>query len=144
MGDFIIRTGDMIHIMINPPAIVPQLAVPVPLAASTEAIVFNGTPACVVGDEMPPQLKGQMPYTAPPFTIPGIGTVQLMLAQGNMTAQTRIDGKPLLIRGGTFPANFIVEVPAMQPTPTGPVPDPAGVKPGMAQFVTTNETMTAS
>jgi uncharacterized Zn-binding protein involved in type VI secretion len=144
VGDFIIRTGDMIHIMISPPAMVPPLEEPVPLIASTEGIVFNGTPACVVGDEMAPPLKGQMPYTAPPFTIPGMGTVQVILEPGNMTAQTTIDGKPLLIRGGSFPAMFKVETPAMQPTPDGPIPDPVPEKPGMAQFVTTNDTMIAS
>jgi Contractile injection system spike tip protein len=144
VGDFIIRSGDMILIMINPPAMVPHLQAPVPLAASTESIIFNGTPACVVGDEVPPPLRGPMPYTAPPFTVPGVGTVTVTLEPGNMTVQTRAGGKPLLIKGGTFPATFIVETPAMQPTPAGPVPDPLMVKPGTAQFVTTDETVIAN
>jgi hypothetical protein len=148
VGDFVIRAGDMIHIMINPPAIIPQLEAPVPLAASTESIILDGTPACVVGDEVPPPLKGPMQYTAPPFTIPGTGTVTVILAPGNMTVQsivqTAAGRKPLLIKGGTFPATFTVEAPAIQPTPDGPIPDPVNEKPGMAQFVTTNEAVIAS
>ena len=144
MGDFIIRTGDMIHVMINPPAIIPQLEAPVPLEASTGGIVVDGLPACVAGDEVPPPLRGPMPYTAPPFIIPGMGTMQVMLGPDNMTVQTTTGGKRLLIRGGPFPVMFIVEAPAMQPTPAGPVPDPEVTKPGTAQFVTTNETVIAN
>lgn len=144
MGDFIIRTGDVIRITINPPAIIPQLEAPVPLAASTDALIVNGTPACVLGDEMAPPLKGQMLYTAPPFTTPGTGTLQVLLEPNNTTTQTMVGGKPLLIRGGSFPVLFKVEVPATQPTPTGPLPDPVMEKPGTAQFVTSDETMIAS
>jgi hypothetical protein len=45
-------------------------------------------------------------------------------------------GKPALLKGATFQAMFNVTVPAMQPTPVGPIPDPVLVKPGIAQFIT--------
>jgi hypothetical protein len=142
MGDFIIRTGDMISIMIDPPAIVPQLEAPVPLEGSAETILVNGMPACVVGDEMPPELMVPMEYSAPPFVVPGMGTLMLTLLPDNMTITTMADG-PLLIRGGPFIALFTVEEPAMQPTPAGPIPDPVIEKPGTAEFITTNETVMA-
>jgi hypothetical protein len=143
VGDVIIRTGDMVSIMIDPPAIVPQLEAPVPLEGSAETILVNGMPACVVGDEMPPELMVPMEYTAPPFIVPGMGTLMLTLLPDNMTVLTMADG-PLLIRGGPFIALFTVEDPAMQPTPAGPIPDPLIEKPGTAEFITTNETVFAS
>jgi hypothetical protein len=144
VGDFIITTGDMIHVMIDPPAIIPQLEAPIPLEASTNGIIVDGMPACVLGDEVPPPLRGLMSYTLPPFTIPGTGTLQVFLEPDNMAVQTTTDGKPLLIRGRPFPVAFTVAVPAMQPTPAGPLLDPEAMKPGTAQFVTTNETVIAS
>jgi Contractile injection system spike tip protein len=143
VGDFIIRTGDLVSIVIDPPAIVPQLEVPMPLEGSAETILVNGTPACVLGDEMPAELMEPMPYTAPPFIVPGMGTLMLTLLPDNMTVQTMADG-PLLIRGGPFIAMFTVEDPAMQPTPAGPIPDPVLEKPGTAEFITTNMTVIAS
>lgn len=133
----------MVSIMIDPPAIVPQLEAPVPLEGSAETILVNGMPACVVGDEMPPELMVPMEYTAPPFIVPGMGTLMLTLLPDNMTVLTMADG-PLLIRGGPFIALFTVEDPAMQPTPAGPIPDPMIEKPGTAEFITTNETVFAS
>jgi hypothetical protein len=143
VGDFIIRTGDMISIVIDPPAIVPELEAPIPLEGSAETVLVNGMSACIVGDEMPPELMEPMEYSAPPFIVPGMGTLMLTLLPDNMTLQTFADG-PLLIRGGPFIALFTVEEPAMQPTPAGPVPDPILVKPGTAEFITTNETVIAS
>lgn len=143
MADFIIRTGDLVSIVIDPPTVVPQLEEPVPLAGSAGTITVNGMSACLLGDQMPDELMEPMEYTAPPFTTPGMGTLTLMLAPDNMTVRTTADDKPLLIKGGTFIATFTVEEPAMQPTPAGPIPDPVLEKPGTAQFITTNETVRA-
>lgn len=143
MGDFIIRTGDMVRIMIDPPALVPMLEAPIPLEGSAENVLVNEMSACIVGDEMPPELMEPMAYTAPPFTVPGMGSLMLTLLPDNITVQTVADG-PLLIKGGPFIALFTVEEPAMQPTPAGPIPDPVVEKPGTAEFITTNETVTAS
>lgn len=143
MADLIIRTGDLVSITIDPPAVVPQTGAPVPLAGSAETITVNGMSVCLLGDELPEELREPLEYTAPPFTTPGTGTLMLTLAPDNMTVQTVADDKPLLIKGGTFIATFTVEEPATQPTPAGPIPDPVLEKPGTAQFVTENETVSA-
>ena len=143
MGDFVMRTNDMIKINITPPAIVPMLQAPIPLIGSGTTVLVGGQPVCLVGDEMPPSIKVPMPYTSPPFVTPGMGTLMVMLAPNNMTKKT-IQGKPMLLKGATFQATFSVSAPAMQPTPTGPVPDPVMSKPGTCSFITTNVNVQAS
>ena len=132
----------MVQVTITPPAIVPQLMAPVPLVGSSQNLVVGGAPACLEGDELPPALKAPMPYTAPPFVTPGTGTLQLTLTPTNKTIMTE-NGKKILIKGQQFIAKFNVQTPAQQPTPAGPVPDPVAVKPGTAQFITTNVMTTA-
>jgi hypothetical protein len=143
MGDFIIRTGDLLKVTMVPPTIVPTLEAPVPLEGSCETVSANAMPVCLLGDELPAELKGPLPYTAPPFTVPGTGKLALTLMTPNMTARTSA-GKPILIKGQKFAALFTVVTPAEQTTPAGPVPDPLGIKEGTAEFITTNETVTAS
>jgi hypothetical protein len=136
-ADYIIVSGDMIQVTITPPTIVPQLAAPVPLVGTSQNVIVGGKPACLEGDELPAALKAPMPYTSPPFVTPGTGTLEITLLPTNKTAQT-VNGKKILVKGATFTAKFNVQTPAQQPTPAGPVPDPVAVKPGTAQFVTTN------
>jgi Contractile injection system spike tip protein len=140
VGDFIIKTGDQIKITIPPPAIVPMLQAPVPLVGTGSMVMESNQPICLQGDELPPTLKAPMPYTAPPFVTPGMGSLQIILMPNNLTTMTQ-NGKPIIIKGATFQAIFNVQSPAMQPTPAGPVPDPLLVKPGTAMFITTT-TMT--
>jgi hypothetical protein len=142
MTDFVMRTGDMVKVTIPPPAVIPLLESPVPLQGSSTNLIVGGTPACLVGDELPPALREPLPYTAPPFTVPGTGKLTLTLLPGNQTLQTK-NGKPILIKGQQFVALFTVETPATQSTPDGPVPDPDSSKPGTAAFITTNETVKA-
>ncbi|MBV9353952.1 MAG: hypothetical protein JO023_00350 [Chloroflexi bacterium] len=137
MTDFIIKTGDMIQITIPSPAIIPSILAPVPLVGTGAPNMTNSMPICVVGDELPPVLRAPVPYTAPPFVTPGMGTLNVIITPGNQTLRMRVGGKPALIKGSTFMAQFAVTIPAMQPTPGGPVPDPLVVKPGQAQFITT-------
>ena len=141
-SDFIVRTGDMLQVTITPPAIVPQLMAPVPLVGTSTSLAVGGPFACLEGDELPPALKAPMPYTAPPFITPGTGTLQLTLTPANTTQLTQ-NGKKILIKGQKFIAKFNVQSPAQQPTPAGPVPDPVAVKPGTAEFITTNMTVKA-
>jgi hypothetical protein len=143
MADIVIRTGDMVQITIPPPTIVPAIQAPVPLVGSSTNVTVVGTLVCLEGDELPPVLRVPLPYTAPPFVTPGMGTLTLTLMPNNKT-RTTTNGKPLLLKGGTFQAKFSVSAPAMQPTPTGPVPDPVSVKPGTAQFISTNQIVKAS
>lgn len=135
--DFIIVTGDMIQVTITPPAIVPMLMAPVPLVGTGQTVLVGGKPICLEGDELPPSLKAPMPYTAPPYVTPGTGKLEITLLPTNKTIQTE-NGKKILIKGATFTAKFNVQTPAQMPTPAGPVPDPVAVKPGTAQFITTN------
>ena len=137
MGDFIIKTNDMIQITITPPAIVPMLVAPVPLIGTGTTVMVSNVPICLQGDELPPSLKAPMPYTSPPFVTPGMGTLSIMLAPLNLSKKTQ-NGKPIILKGATFQASFAVSSPAMQPTPAGPVPDPVMTKPGTCQFITTN------
>ena len=139
MGDLVVKMGDMLKVTIPPPAIVPMLMAPIPLIGTGTTVLIGGSPVCLLGDELPPALRAPMPYTAPPFVTPGMGTLTVILTPANMTKQT-LNGKPMLLKGATFMAQFSVTVPAMQPTPAGPVPDPVVVKPGQAQFITTNAT----
>lgn len=142
-ADIVMRTGDQIQITIPPPAIVPEIEAPVPLAGTSTDVIVMGTPACLQGDELPPELRMPLTYTAPPFTVPGTGTLSVTLAPANLTRNTSNSGKPLLLRGSTFQAMFTVDSPATQPTPAGPVPDPLIEKPGTAQFISTNQTVQA-
>jgi hypothetical protein len=137
VGDFIIKTGDMIQITVPPPAVVPQLAAPIPLTGTSSSVMISGQPACLMGDELPPAIKGPLTYTAPPFVTPGVGTIQIMLLPTNLT-KVAMNGKSMILKGATFQAMFNVSSPAMQPTPAGPVPDPLMAKPCTCQFITTN------
>lgn len=143
MGDFVVKTGDQIQITVPPPAVVPQLLAPVPLTGSSTNVLIAGSPACLEGDELPPAIQGPLTYTAPPYVTPGTGTIQIILSPANKTATTP-NGKPMLLKGGTFQAIFNVQSPAMMPTPGGPQPDPLMVKNGTAQFITSNTTVMAS
>jgi Contractile injection system spike tip protein len=130
----------MVKVTIPPPAVVPMLEAPVPLTGSSTNLTVAGTPACLLGDELPIELREPLPYTAPPFTNPGTGKLTLTLLPSNQTLISK-NGKVILIKGEQFTALFTVEVPATQTTPAGPVPDPDLAKTGTAQFITTNETV---
>lgn len=141
-SDLIVKTGDMVKITIPPPVVVPAIQAPVPLKGSSTNVKVNEQFVCLQGDELPQSLRGPLPYTAPPFVTPGTGTLTLTLNPSNLTVQSS-NGQKILIKGQTFTATFTVQSPAMQPTPGGPVPDPVAVKPGTAQFITTNATVSA-
>src|ERR1051326_7381196 len=144
MGDFLIKTGDLLQVTVPPPAIVPQLIAPVPLVGTGMTIMINHQPVCLQGDELPIAIKGPLMYTAPPFVTPGMGTLTIILLPTNLTLRSTASGKPALLRGASFGALFNVTVPAMQPTPAGPIPDPLVVKPCQAQFITTTVNALAS
>ena len=144
MADLIIKTGDMLQVTVPPPAIVPLLMAPVPLIGTGLTVLVNHQPICLQGDELPPVLRVPLVYTAPPFVTPGMGTLMVTLMPNNLTLRSMWCGKPALLKGANFMATFNVTVPAMQPTPVGPVPDPVVVKPCQAQFITTTVNSLAS
>jgi hypothetical protein len=137
MADFVIKTGDLIQVTIDPPAIVPPLMPPIPLVGSSTTMSVMGVPACLKGDELPVEVSTPLPYTAPPFVTPGMGTLKIILLPDNLTVRTKNQAE-IILKGATFPVMFEVSTPAMMPTPAGPVPDPVAVKPGTAQFITTD------
>jgi Contractile injection system spike tip protein len=141
MGDFIIKTGDSLQVTIPLPAVV--LVPPVPLVGSGTDVLVDASAVCLPSDvKLPATLAGLLPYTAPPFIIPGTGT--LTLGAPNVTALTLSGGEPIVIKGA-FSATFTVEDPATVEVPDAPpVPDPVRVKTGTAVFITSNDTVTAS
>ena len=144
MADLIVKTGDLLQVTVPPPAIVPQLVAPVPLLGTGMTVLINQQPICLQGDELPIALRGPLAYTAPPFVTPGMGTLTLILLPANLTLRTMVANKAALLKGAPFQATFNVTVPAMQPTPAGPIPDPVLVKPCQAQFITTTVNAMAS
>lgn len=141
MSDYLIRTGDTIRITIASPAVVPALLAPVPLRGSGTLLVA-GAAACLAGDELPLRLRVPLTYTAPPFDIPGTGTLSLTLGPANLTRQT-LNGRAILLKGQAFVALLTVATPAQKPVSTGTVPDPLLSKPGTARFLTGNATVVA-
>jgi len=121
------------------PAVVLQLAPPVPLVGSGTDVLVDARPVCLPSDvKLPAALAVPLVYTVPPeFDIPGTGT--LTLSKPNVTAKTLSGGKPILIKG-QFSATFNVVTPAF----AGDVPDPDLEKVGIATFITTDTTVTAS
>jgi Contractile injection system spike tip protein len=134
--DFIIQNGDELMITITPPALVPALLAPVPLVASGFSTI-NGLAVCVEGDENPQSLQAPTPYTSPPYTVPGMGTVAVTLGPSNKTSVATDQGKAILVKGSTMTAKFTVSVPAQMPPPVS-TPDPLATKTGTAVFITTN------
>ncbi|HET7462406.1 MAG TPA: hypothetical protein VFJ82_14230 [Longimicrobium sp.] len=137
MSDFILVTGDMV--MFNPP-FGAATVVPVPGTLSgTGRSNVGHKPVCVDGDEKMVMVPG-VTYISPPYVIPGVGMLSIDSLGGDQKAtKTKSGGKAVLLKGSTFQAKFQVVAPAMQPTPTGPVPDATpSYSGGTGMFVTTN------
>lgn len=107
------------------------------LAGSGPATV-SGKAVCVDGDEAKVTVPACM-YTAGAYSIPGLGTLSIKQLAGNQKAtKTKSGGKPVLLKGAMFTAQFQVTVPAQQPQPTGPVPDGVPQYTGNGRFQSTN------
>jgi hypothetical protein len=80
-------------------------------------------------------------YVAPPYVIPGTGTLKIASLAGDQKAQkSAVGGKRVLLKGSVFTAKFEVQSPAMQPPPGpgSPIPDATPQYSGQGTFVTTN------
>ena len=108
------------------------------LKATGKATV-GGKKVAIDGDEKQVQVAGCM-YTAPPFIIPGTGTLKIDALAGDQKAQhSTVGGTAVLLKGGNFTAKFEVQTKAQQPTPGGPVPDATpSYSGGQGNFVSTN------
>jgi len=125
-ADFIITTGHMLQITMNPPETYPTLIAPLPLIGTSSSLMVCKMPACLEGDETPAMLLAPQPYISPTFyTTPGMGTK---------------NGSAILIKGQTFPIEFSVTVPAIYVNEVSGVPTPDSVmkKMGTGQFISTN------
>ena len=138
MSDFILIEGDIANfIPIFGNAIV--VVQPGELKGSGPA-TFNGKKVCVDGDETKVSVPGCM-YIAPPYVIPGTGTLKIdSLADNQKAKKTNTGGKPVLLKGAMFTAKFEVQSPAQQPPPgtAPPVPDATPQYSGNGTFITTN------
>ncbi|MEG4304892.1 hypothetical protein [Microcoleus sp. D3_18a_C4] len=136
MADFILITGDIA--VFNPvfgQAIVTVL--PGNITGSSKDMV-NKKIVCVDGDEKTVIVPG-CAYITSTHNIPGVGILSIESLAANQKAQkTKANGKPVLLKGGTFKAKFQVSAPAQQPTPAGPIPDATPQYSGTGSFITTN------
>jgi hypothetical protein len=136
MADFILTTGDLV---IFNPAFGSAIVTVIPgNLMGTGKMMINKKMVCVDGDEKTVMVPG-CPYITASHPIPGVGMLSIAsLAPNQKALRTKSNNKPTLLKGGTFTAKFQVLVPAQQPTPAGPVPDPMPQYSGTGSFVTTN------
>lgn len=138
MTDFILIDGDNAIFLPNFGSAM-VVVKPGDLKASGPA-TLNGKKVCVDGDEKNVSVPGCM-YMAPPYVIPGTGTLKIAALAGNQKAKkTNTGGKLVLLKGGNFTAKFEVQSPAKQPPPGpgAPIPDATPQYSGSGMFVTTN------
>jgi hypothetical protein len=136
MADFIIKDGDQAMFLPNfGNAMV--VVRPGNISSSSKSSI-QGSAMCVKGDESSVSVPGCM-YTAPPYVIPGSGTLTIKALASDQLAKKYLCGeKKVILKGGQFDAEFQVQSPAQQPTPSGPVPDATPMYSGKGMFITTN------
>lgn len=143
MGDYVLVDGDLA--LFGPAfGVATVLVLPGRLSGSGPLRV-TGKRACVDGDEGSVSVPGCM-YTAPPYVIPGSGTLAISALAGDQLAPTsRTGGVKLMVKGSQFTAKFSVQSPAMQPPPGpgSPIPDASPEYSGSGSFQTTNLTVKA-
>ncbi len=136
MADFIIKDGDLANFLPNFGNAVVTVR-PGPISADSKSEI-NGSPMAVDGDESTVEVSGCM-YLAPPFVIPGSGTIKIKaLGSDQLAKKYTVEGKMVILKGSQFEAEFQVQNPAQQPTPSGPVPDSTPFYSGKGMFITTN------
>lgn len=143
MSDLILIDTDLVMFMPSFGAAT-VLVQPGQLKATGPATI-GGKKICVDGDEKQVQVPG-CTYVAPPFVIPGVGTLKIdSLAGDQKASHSNVDGKLMLLKGGNFTAKFEVQSPAQQPAPPGPpVPDGSPSYSGQGQFIPANQTVTGT
>ena len=123
----VLTTGDLIQFTMVGSHVIPMIMAPVPLIGNSACVIKGAGPRCVFGDELPAFLQVPMPYIDAAFTVPGMGTINLVLPPANISILLFDGGKPVLLSGVPFSATFNVSAPAQQPS-VPPVPDPVAVK----------------
>lgn len=137
--DLVILSGDQ---AIFDATFSPAIIVPIPgVITGTAQAQSSGPTACLVGDETSVQVPG-VAYTSGAFTIPGVGMLTILsLGADQQAVQGTSGGKPFILKGSTFQAQFQVLAPASNPTTAV---DPVPIYYGTGQFVTTNSVFTTA
>ena len=142
MSNHVIVTGDKLQITVNPPAVVPSVASPLPLNG-TGLSTKGGMKVCLDGDENLPLFNSPQPYTTATHTVPGMVKIVVNLPPAYKSKTAKDSNKPMLIKGtGPWDVMITVQTPA-QTTSTPPVPDPVATKPAKGQFITMNTVVEA-
>ena len=119
----------------------PAIVTPIPgVLQGSGPAALGGRKLCVLGDEKNVSVPG-CTYMTPVFSIPGTGMLKILtLGPDQIAKQTMAGGKPVLLKGSMFTAEFSVMVPAQQPPvpPKPPIPDPVPKYVGQGMFITTN------
>ncbi|WP_405205114.1 hypothetical protein [Aquimarina sp. LLG6339-5] len=103
----------------------------------------KGKKVCVAGDESKVEVKN-CSYVAPPFVIPGQGTLTIKkLGPDQLTTKSKSGNKSIIIKGSIFLAEFKVTSPAKQPPPAN-TPDPLPMYPGQGKLVPSNAKIKAT
>lgn len=135
MSDFILIDGDQANF--NPAFGIATVVVRLGDLKASGASTLNGKKVCIDGDEKSVSVPSCV-YTAGSYTIPGTGTLKILVLGGDQKAQkTNSAGKPVLLKGSTFTAIFEVQNPAKQPPPAL-TPDATPQYSGTGNFITTN------
>ena len=124
---FTIKDGDVVVFM---PTFGTALVTPIPTTISSSATntTVADSPVCLEGDERDVKSSG-CAYIAPPFVVPGVGTLKIMqLGADQISQNTTIEGKKTILQGSVFQAIFEVQTPAQ--VPVGGIPDPVPKYPG--------------
>ena len=138
MTDFVLIEGDKANFLPNfGPAVV---AVRPGNLQGSGPSTLNGKKLCVDGDEKKVSVPGCI-YVTPQYSIPGTGTLKIASLAANQKAKkTQTGGKPVLLKGSAFNAEFEVQSPAQQPPPGpgAPIPDSTPKYTGQGMFMTAN------
>lgn len=136
MSDFVLVDGDRALFMPNFGAAM-VVVKPGKLSGSGPMTIRNKK-ICVDGDESSVNVPGCQ-YVAPPYVIPGTGTLTIDALAGDQLASTSTTGDvQLMVKGSKFTAKFSVVAPAMQPQSGPPTPDATTEYSGSGKFLTTN------
>ena len=137
--DYIIVTGDMISWMPSfgsATVLAPAMGM---VSGSASVVKVTKKAMALSGDESK-WMSTPVPYMSGSFSIPGVAICKVdKLGSDQETKTAKFEGKAGIIKGSNFMAKLMVMVPAMMPTPAGPVPDPVPMySGGMGKFINTN------
>lgn len=140
MADTILKHGDKVmwdSIFLGPGGMAIVSVKPVSLEASGKTTI-DGTKICVEPDFK--KVKVTVNYMAPPFIIPGKGELSIkQLMPNHTTKKAKSGGKPILLKGAKFIAQFKVDKPAQIITPQGPKKDGVSEYIGFGSFQSKNK-----